>query len=237
MTSEASPERRSFVRGLGLFLLATFLRGILLLAPIVVIAVLAREGYGMLHRASQVIARLLPRERLLGILPEDLITVAIITLLFLVAGLFVGTRPGRRISDRMEHAILYRVPGYLLVRGAMGSLPSLSGDTRMEPSLVETDEGWAIALLVERLPNGFCTVFLPDAPTPTSGAVRIVEASRVRPLDVPVLNVLACLTRSGTGAGALAARALDEGGQRTGTKAPDRQARNNMETNDAARES
>lgn len=206
---EASNERPSVVYRCGQFLLATFLRGILLLAPIVVVAVLAREGYGMLHRAAQAVARLLPRERLFGMLPEDLISAAVIVLIFLVAGLFVGTRPGQLLSDRLEHAILYRVPGYLLVRGAVGNVPGLRGDSQLEPSLVETDEGWAVALLVERLPNGFCTVFLPDAPSPTSGAVRIVEASRVRTLDVPTLNLLACLTRSGTGAGELAGRALD----------------------------
>jgi hypothetical protein len=96
------------------------------------------------------------------------------------------------------------------VRGAVGGFPGLNDDARPEPVLVETDEGWAIALLVERLPNGFCTVFLPEAPTPTSGSVRIVEASRVRPLDAPMLSLLACLTRSGSGAGGLVGRALDD---------------------------
>lgn len=210
MTVDDSLERRSVARRVGLFFVATFVRGVLLLAPIVVIAVLAREGYHMLHQVSQAIARLLPRERLFGMLPEDMISIAVIALIFLVAGLFVGTRPGRVLSDRLEHVVLYRVPGYLLIRGAVGNFPGLTGDARPEPSLVKTDEGWAVALLVERLPNGFCTVFLPDAPTPTSGCVRIVEASRVRPLDAPMLNLLTCLTRSGTGAGALAGRALDE---------------------------
>ncbi len=81
---------------------------------------------------------------------------------------------------------------------------------RPEPSLVETDDGWAFALLVEREPPGFCTVFLPDSPTPTTGSVRIVEATKVRSLDVSMLNLLACLTRSGTGAGALAGRVLGD---------------------------
>lgn len=208
MTLDANSKRRSVMHRVGMFLLATFVRGVLLLAPIVVIAVLAREGYGMLRHAAETVARVLPRERLFGMLPEDLISIAVIVLIFLVAGLFVGTRPGRLLSDRMEHAILYRVPGYLLVRGAVSNVPGLIGETGLEPSLLETEEGWAVAFLVERLPNGFCTMFLPDAPTPTSGAVRIVEASRVRPLDVPMLNLLACLTRSGSGAGELAARAL-----------------------------
>jgi uncharacterized membrane protein len=196
------------MRHFGRFFLVTLVRGILFLVPIVLLAVLAREGYQMLRRISQPVARLLPQDRLFGILAEDLISIVAILLVFLIAGLFVGTRPGRLLSDRLEQTVLYRLPGYLLVRGAVGSFPGLSRDSRPEPALVETDEGWAFALLVERLPEGFCTVFLPDSPTPTTGSVRIIENSRVRPLDAPMLSLLACLTRSGTGAGGLAVQVL-----------------------------
>jgi uncharacterized membrane protein len=211
MVFPADVKGQSSMRHFGQLLLLTLVRGIVFLVPIVLIAVLAREGYQMLRRVAQPIARLLPEDRVFGILAEDLISVVTIILLFLMAGVFVGTRPGRLLSDRLERSILYRVPGYLLVRGAVGSFPGLNNrEMRPEPSLVETDDGWAFALLVEREPPGFCTVFLPDSPTPTSGSVRIVEATRVRPLDVSMLNVLACLTRSGTGAGVLAGRVLSD---------------------------
>ncbi|MDG3004634.1 hypothetical protein [Paludisphaera mucosa] len=196
------------MRQLGRFLVASLVRGVLFLAPVVLVALLAREGYQMLRRIAQPVARLLPEDRFFGILAEDLVSVAAVLAVFLIAGLFVATRPGRSISDLLERSVLYRVPGYLLVRGAMGGFPGLGGEARPEPALVETDDGWAFALLVERGPPGFCTVFLPDSPTPTSGAVRIVAAERVRPLDASMLSLLACLTRSGTGAGALAESVL-----------------------------
>ncbi len=206
------------MRHVGRLLLVTLVQGMLFLVPLVLVAVLAREGYQMLRRLSQPVSRLLPADRFFGILAEDLVSILAIIVLFLIAGLFVGTRPGRVLSDRLERSVLYRVPGYLLVRGAVGSFPGLSTEMRPEPSLVETDDGWAFALLVERKPPGFCTVFLPDSPTPTTGSVRIVEATRVRPLDVSMLNLLACLTRSGTGAGALAERVLGGGTAFDGTK-------------------
>ena len=116
------------MRRLGQFLLITLVQGILFLVPIVLIAVVAREGYQMLRRAFQPVARLLPEDRVVGMLMEDLLAIAAIIVLFMIAGLFVGTRPGRLLSTRLEQAILYRVPGYLLVRGAMGSFPGLSSD-------------------------------------------------------------------------------------------------------------
>jgi uncharacterized membrane protein len=201
-------EARPRMRNIGRFLLVTLFRGVLFLVPIVLIAILAREGYQILRRIFQPIARLLPEYRFLGVLTEDLVTILAIVLVFLIAGLFVGTGQGRLLSNRLERGVLYRVPGYLLVRGAAGGFPGLQSDHPVLPALVATEDGWAFALLIERLPTGFCTVFLPDSPTPTSGAVRIVEASRVHLLDSPMLSLLGCLTRSGVGGGDLASPVL-----------------------------
>jgi uncharacterized membrane protein len=98
------------MRVLGQLLLVTLVRGILFLVPIVLIAMLAREGYQMLRRVSQPVAQLLPEDRFFGILAEDLISVVAIIMLFLIAGLFVGTRLGRLLGDRLERTVLYRVP-------------------------------------------------------------------------------------------------------------------------------
>ncbi len=201
---EVSPNMRS----IGQFVLVTFLRGVLFLVPIVLVAILAREAYQMIRKAFEPIAQFIPNERIIGVLTEDFLSIAAISLVFLIAGLFVATRPGQRLNDHLEKTVLYRVPGYLLVRGAFGGFPGLTSGTRPEPALVEMDDGWAFALLVERSPHGFCTVFLLDAPTPTSGSIRIVESSRVRPLNESILTLLGCLTRSGTGALAIAEKVL-----------------------------
>lgn len=192
----------------GQVLLVTLVRGILFLVPIVLVAVLAREGYQFLVKLFQPLTAWLQADRVFGLLAEDVMAILALTLVFLVAGLFVGTRSGRVMSDRLERTILYRVPGYLMARGVAGGFPGLEMGSAFAPVLVQLDDGWAFALLVERQPEGFCTVFLPSAPSPTSGDVRIVGADRVRPLEVSMLALLGCLTRSGSGGGALAARVL-----------------------------
>jgi uncharacterized membrane protein len=196
------------MRRLGQFLLATVVRGILFLLPFTVLAVLFREGYRALLSVTRPLAAALPIHAVFGVLPEHLLAIVVITSVFLIAGLFVATRSGRALSDRLERAVLYRVPGYLLVRGAVGGVPGLQLHSDFAPVLVRTDEGWSLALLVERLPQGFCTVFIPDSPSPTQGNVVLVEADCVRPLEASVLSLVSCLTRSGIGAGALALPAL-----------------------------
>ena len=196
------------MRRLSLFLLITLVRGVVFLVPIALIALLAEKGYELLRRVCQPVARLLPEDRFLGVLSEDLVVILAIALVFLVAGLFVGTSHGQLLSSRLEREVLYRLPGYLLVRGATWGLLGLDSEHPVSPVLVETEDSWAFGLLVERLPKGYCTVFLPNAPTPTSGDVRIFEASRVRMLDTTMLGMIGCLTRSGVGAGELASPVL-----------------------------
>lgn len=196
------------MRRIGGFLVATLVRGIVFLLPVTLVAVLARETYRALVAMTQPLAAWLPFGRVFGVLMEDLLAIAMILAVFLLAGLFVGTRRGRSLSDRLERMILYRVPGYLLVRGAAGGMPGLKLGSEFAPVLVRLDDAWIFALLVERHDWGFCTVFAPDSPSPTSGGVMLVETDRVRPLESNVLGLLGCLTRSGVGAGKLAATIL-----------------------------
>ena len=91
----ADEEVQSTMRHFGRLLLVTLVQGVLFLVPIAIATVLAREGYQMLRRLARPVARLLPADRVLGFLAEDLISVVAIALGFLSAGLFVGTRPGR----------------------------------------------------------------------------------------------------------------------------------------------
>ena len=72
-------------------------------------------------------------------------------------------------------------------------------------ALVEVEDALAPAFLVEDLPDGKCTVFLPSAPTPAAGTIYIIDRARVHPIDVPITTAFKCVTRWGTGAGELLA--------------------------------
>jgi uncharacterized membrane protein len=65
----------------------------------------------------------------------------------------------------------------------------------------------AFGIIIERA-NGFSTIFIPSAPSATSGSVRIVLDSNVHPLDVPLRKVLSSMSHYGEGAISLAGAAL-----------------------------
>jgi uncharacterized membrane protein len=56
-----------------------------------------------------------------------------------------------------------------------------------------------IGFLVERIGDGRVAVFVPDAPTPSSGTILILAEDRIQVLDVPVPAVIKWLRSLGIG--------------------------------------
>ena len=74
-----------------------------------------------------------------------------------------------------------------------------------KPALVEIEDAFAPGFIVEELPDGRYTVFLPSAPTPMAGTIFIIDAARVHPVDIPFTTAFQCVAKWGTGAGQLLA--------------------------------
>src|SRR5690242_671095 len=127
------PGGRVTVRRFRQFLLATLARGVLFLLPITLIVVLTRETYEAFLSFTRPLAAWLPVGPVFGVLLEEVLAIVLITLAFLLAGLFVGTGSGRALSDRLERLVLYRVPGYLMVRGAASGMPGLQLGSEFAP--------------------------------------------------------------------------------------------------------
>jgi uncharacterized membrane protein len=56
---------------------------------------------------------------------------------------------------------------------------------------------------MDRLDNGLLAVFLPSAPSATSGSICFMEAERVQRVDMKVTDAIACIAQLGSSAGEL----------------------------------
>ncbi len=95
--------------------------------------------------------------------------------------------------------MLPRIPGYTLFRSMTRQLAGDSGETLWKAALVEIEDALVPALIVEELDDGSFTVFVPSVPTPMAGAVYILAAHRVHPLDVPFTHIVKAIARWGSG--------------------------------------
>jgi uncharacterized membrane protein len=184
------------------------LSGVLVILPIYLTTLLLLKAMKSLTRLVRPIAGLLPDS-----LPSEhfLSLLLVVSLCFLV-GILVQTPLGQAMKDRIESSVLQKVPGYTLFRSMTRQLAGDSGESAWKAALVEIEDALVPALIIEELDDGSFTVFVPSVPTPMAGAVYILAAHRVHPLNVPFTQVLKAVTRWGSGSKDLVA-ALERRGE------------------------
>ncbi len=80
-----------------------------------------------------------------------------------------------------------------------------SRETAWKPALAEIEDALVPAFIVEELGDGRFTVFVPSVPTPLAGAIYILPAARVHPVNIPFTQALKVITRWGSGSKELVA--------------------------------
>ena len=88
-----------------------------------------------------------------------------------------------------------------MLKSMAEGLAQIEGDTGIRPALISIEDGWQIGYILEALENGWLAVFLPRAPTPMSGNVMYLEADRVRPLGITMVQAMGIVKRIGVGSG------------------------------------
>jgi len=89
--------------------------------------------------------------------------------------------------------------------------PRQAQNDSFAPALVQLDDGFVPAFVVDRHADGRITVFVPAVPTPATGTLYIVDPARVHLIDVPLHKALAVISHWGAGSQELMA-AMKDGG-------------------------
>ncbi|MGN7809102.1 DUF502 domain-containing protein [Flavobacterium sp. 22076] len=178
---------------------ATFLGGILFLAPLVVLLIILEKGYGIIQKITLPLVNNLPRVHVLGIALQELIGILIIILICFAAGLLARTARAKKLIQKLEDGILSFVPGYSFMKSMNESIMGFESKQDLKVILVPTDAGWQFAFLIEQINENNFTVFIPDAPNPWSGSVVLVEKKDIREIEITQKEALACIRKLGYG--------------------------------------
>jgi uncharacterized membrane protein len=101
--------------------------------------------------------------------------------------------------------LLSRIPAYAIVKGMTASFAEAEGATGMKPVVARLDDYGQVAFEIERLAHGDVVVYLPGAPNPWSGAVCVMAADRIIPVEATMAATVASIRRLGMGSNALLA--------------------------------
>ena len=145
-----------------------------------------------------------------GLLPqwmpaENILALLLVLIVCFVVGLAVRTQAGRSIRGRMEVSVFGKIPGYTMIRGLTQRIAGDTSENVWRTALVEIEDALVPAFIIEEYEDGRFTVFVPSVPTPFAGAVYILNAARVHPIDVPFAQALQSISKWGSGSKALVA--------------------------------
>jgi len=195
-------------------LLKTLGAGILLVLPIYLAILMLLKALKSLGGLVRPLTHLLP-----GWFPaEAVVSLLLVLMLCLLVGIVVGTTLGQAVRQRIENSLLEKIPGYEVFRGMTRQLAGDSQESAWKPALAEIEEALVPAFIVEELDDGRFTVFVPSVPTPLAGAVYILDAERVHPVNVPFAQAIKVVTRWGSGAKDLVAAMREERAPLVGRK-------------------
>ena len=184
------------MKGFREYLLRAMVSGLIIVVPlylaILLIVKAMRSMAGLVKPIAMMLPEWLPAVQLLSLL--------LVLLLCLLAGMIIQTPAGRAMRERAERLFFERIPGYALLRSLTQQLAGKSKEDVWKPALVEIEEALVPAFIIEVLDDRRCTVFVPSVPTPLAGAVYILAAERVHPLDIPFTQALKVISRWGNGA-------------------------------------
>jgi len=175
----------------GKSVLGTLVAGLLALAPIYLAVLLLIKAMGSLSTVLGPLAKLLP-----AWLPgAQVLSLLLVLIACFATGFAVRTRMGHAIWQQIEKSLFHRIPGYALLRSLTQRLAGESEERAWRPALAEIEDALVPAFIIEQLDDGRLTVFVPSVPTPFAGAVYILTATRVHPLDVPFTQAIGVVSR------------------------------------------
>ena len=174
---------------------AKLIAGVLVVVPVYLGVLLllrvSKDLAGLLKPVATMLPTWLPGEQILALL-------LVLAICFLV-GVAIGTPAGRDIEQRIEHSLFEKIPGYTLFRSLTQRLVGESQDETWKPALAEIEHALVPAFIIEEHADGRYTVFVPSVPTPLAGAVFVLPADRVHPVDIAFTQALKTVSRWGAG--------------------------------------
>jgi len=169
--------------------------GLLVLVPLYLAVLLFGKLMGTVAGVVKPIANLLPD----WVPGERILSVLLVLLLCFVVGLLVRTTKGVALRDQLDRSLFGKLPGYELFRSLSLRAAGRSEQAGWKPAIVQIEDAYVPAFIIETLDDGSFTVFVPSVPTPFAGAIYVLTPDRVHEVDVPLSQAARAISQWGIG--------------------------------------
>ena len=180
------------------FIKMTLIGGAVFMVPVVLLIMIVLRAMSIMMTVARPVDRILPIHSIAGIGLSTIIAAAGLLLICFIAGLVAGSAYAQSAIEAVEAKVLNRIPGYTLLR-AITRARDQNRVPDIQPVLATLEGSSQVGFEVEKLPDGRSVVYLPNAPNPLSGVVRLLDPDRVQRLDVSLKAVQEHIERLGKG--------------------------------------
>ena len=177
------------------FVITSLVGGLLVVAPLYLAILLVLKAMKSLVGPVKPFAAMLSE----WLPAEDLLALLLVLVVCFLVGAALRTRAGRAARERVERSFFERIPGYALLRSLTQQLVGQGQENVWKPAFAEIEDALVPAFIIEEFEDGRFTVFVPSIPTPLAGAVYVLPAERVHPLNVPFTQAIKSISRWGAG--------------------------------------
>lgn len=194
------------------YFIRTFLNGFMVTLPFLIILsiiiVLVRIIIRFIKPISHVIAPGTEKDSFVFVA----IALLIVCLFFLLVGIFVGTRQGKRIFAFGENKLLKPIPYYSTISNIVEQFRGQGERPFQQVVLVDPYKSGALmtAFLVEKINEDMVVVYVPTAPNPTNGFVFHMNKQDVIYTNAKTEDAMASVIGMGAGSKKLFKHVIDQ---------------------------
>ena len=182
------------------FLKTSFLRGFLVILPLLLLYMLVVEMIEAASGLATPLAQLMLGDSLQHEESPELVAVVLVLLLSLLLGILAHTNWARSAGVWLERNTVMRIGLYRTLRAFGTSFAGSRQGGALSVALLRHNDGAReFVYVVERHADGTCTVMIPRAPTPMVGELRIVPQDCLQALDASVADVSRVIAQWGVG--------------------------------------
>jgi uncharacterized membrane protein len=180
----------------------TLFQGILFLGPILIALVLADKIFEKFIHIITPIADFLPFHSILGVGKAYWAAILLLVTISLLMGLIANMKLAQRFLEWLENNVLMLLPGYMFMKQMRESIFAEDSINAYKVILVQAEEGWQLAYLIEEIDENNAAVFIPDVPNPSEGNLLYMSKEKIKEVNISYKESLKILKRHGVGSAA-----------------------------------
>ena len=169
---------------------------ILFIVPLVVLVFILEKAVMLIRGLLSPIKDLLPEEPFLGIGMLTLVSIVVLLLACYGFGYISERERVKTIFRKIDNGISLIIPGYAMLKTQAGDVMG-TNNGEWKPVLLGEDGDWKIGIEVERRVDGLSMEFFPEPPDGKSGEIKLIQQSKLKPLDMPVSKILGIIKKYG----------------------------------------